>query len=465
MPRSKLPYSKVVSPETGRRVRQNLAALLSGGTLSMILIASAAPTGVAIAVPVLLMTTILMMPNTVNSASGSPRTDRNRLMPSPAGRPPTGRPDADNSFDAPASSAHETLERMLDHAVLRFDYGLDGRLTRVNAKTCIVTGYHEAELVGSRLNVLQPGLEGTWTGALTELEPDGLWTGVAAIDAKDGTPRWLSCTVAAVRGSDHRITGYCCIAVDVTEAHHAREESRRHSKLMQLGQLTATVAHEIRNPLGAIRTASFVLERKIKGQIEGVGPQLDRINAGIQRCDKIITELLDVSRVKALKTQRLDIDKWVASTVAEDCHGLAGNPEIRLELGLDGTEASFDPDQMRQVIINLLNNAAEATAEKARAAPNFIPVVKIATHRTGNVISITVTDNGPGIEPKHLQRIREPLFTTKSFGVGLGISAMERILENHGGQLSISSVYGQGATLVASFAGGDVAVSASKAAA
>ncbi len=352
------------------------------------------------------------------------------------------------AFDAAARLATDGL-------VLRHDFDIEGRILSANSRFCDVTGFSQVEVTGQTHCILRPGIDRCWLALHHATRPGRVWTGEAMITAKDGRDLWLDSTIAAVLSVDSTVIGYSCVSVDVSAAVRVRDELRRHSKLMQLGQLTATVAHEIRNPLGAIRTASFVLERKLRGQIDGVGPQIDRINTGIQRCDKIISELLDVSRIRTVKLQQLPVDTWLQQTIGEDCSGLVGNPILEYRLGLAGREACFDPDQMRQVLINLLSNAAEAMADKSKTDSRYRPTISISTKLSGRCIEIAVADNGPGIAPNNLSRVREPLFTTKSFGVGLGMSAMERILENHGGYLQISSVFGDGATIVAAFDRGD----------
>ncbi|NJM55177.1 MAG: PAS domain S-box protein [Verrucomicrobiae bacterium] len=348
--------------------------------------------------------------------------------------------------------------RALDHSILRHDYAADGTVLSVNERFCAVTGYAADEIIGQTHSKLDPNTESPrcWTQRHGDVVAGGLRAGETSIVAKDGRQLWLDSTIAAVYDNAGGLIGYTCLSTDITSAVLARDELRRNGKLMQLGQLTATVAHEIRNPLGAIRTASFVLERKVRSHVDGVGAQLDRINAGIQRCDKIITELLDFSRAKVLLRQQLAVDGWLVKTIAEDCSSLQGNPAICYKLGLGDHEASFDPDQMRQVLVNLLSNAAEAMADKAKADKAYSPVLTVSTRLNGELVEIAVSDNGPGIQPSNLARIREPLFTTKSFGVGLGISAIERILENHAGYLAISSAYGSGATFVAGFERGPV---------
>ncbi len=225
-------------------------------------------------------------------------------------------------------------------------------------------------------------------------------------------------------------------------------------KLAQLGQLTATVAHEIRNPLGAIRTASYLIEMKIKNKGMGVEPQLQRIAAQVARCDKIISELLDFTRSRALDRKAFNVDDWVRSIVEEERKALPGMLHITYDLGLGSIECGIDEDRMRRVLINLLSNASEAMVGKADAVTAVAaldPRINVATTFAGDMIEISVTDNGPGISEENLAKIMQPLFTTKSFGVGLGLPAVEKILQQHGGGLRIASKLGEGATFTAYF--------------
>lgn len=232
----------------------------------------------------------------------------------------------------------------------------------------------------------------------------------------------------------------------------AHEELIRKGKLAHLGQLTATVAHEIRNPLGAVRNAAYIVGRKIDLKAQGVDKQFERINNGIKRCDTIISELLDFARSKALSLKTLEIDQWLLATIEEEAKTLPKEVLVRCELGLAGVEASFDADRMRRVVINLLSNASEAmTTKGATGQVTAGPRILVTTRRAGDMMEIVVRDNGPGITPENIKKIREPLFTTKSFGVGLGIPAIEKILEQHGGSLGIASEVGQGATFTARF--------------
>jgi signal transduction histidine kinase len=115
---------------------------------------------------------------------------------------------------------------------------------------------------------------------------------------------------------------------------------------------------------------------------------------------------------------------------------------------------AIDPERMSRSLINLISNASEALVGKGdelSGDPEFVPNIKIKSHRTGRGVEIVVTDNGPGISSENLLKIREPLFTTKSFGTGLGLPAVEKILEQHDGGLEITSKLGEGACFTAWF--------------
>ena len=228
----------------------------------------------------------------------------------------------------------------------------------------------------------------------------------------------------------------------------AQDALVKKGRLEQMGQLTATIAHELRNPLGAVRTSVFLVERKIKGKGLGVEPQLQRINNGVSRCDAIITQLLDFSRTKQLECKSDDLGHWLARTCEEEARRLAGCINLSCYLGLEGANVPFDPGRMQRAIANLISNAAEAMVGNGdMPLPGQIgePTITVTTRINGPHAEIEITDNGPGMNESVIAKIREPLFTTKSFGTGLGVPAVEQIAAQHGGALSIQSRPGEGA--------------------
>ncbi|MDE2384281.1 MAG: HAMP domain-containing histidine kinase [Alphaproteobacteria bacterium] len=229
----------------------------------------------------------------------------------------------------------------------------------------------------------------------------------------------------------------------------AQDQVVKKTRMEQMGQLTATIAHELRNPLGAVRTSAFLLERKTKGKDLGIEGQLQRINNGVTRCDAIITQLLDFSRSKQIVTNAQDFDHWLEQTVGEEAQRLPASVSIACNLGLGGMHVPFDASRLQRAIGNLLSNASEALVgdgDGSKRHGTGEPTITVSTRLAGEFISIEITDNGPGIKPDDMRRIREPLYTTKSFGTGLGLPAVEQIIVQHGGTLHIASEYGHGAT-------------------
>ncbi len=242
------------------------------------------------------------------------------------------------------------------------------------------------------------------------------------------------------------------LAANMKRLREVQEEIVRKDKLAQLGQLIATVAHEVRNPLGAVRTAAFLVERKTRDKGLGVEPMLQRIGNGVTRCDNIIAQLLDFARSSTPRTQEQDFDAWLEKTVAEEVQKLPALVTVECRLGLGGRPAAFDPGRLQRAVINLLANASEAMAGKGGDPGTFAranPTIVVATSLTPRGVEIDVADNGPGIAEEHLERILEPLFTTKNFGTGLGLPAVQKIMEQHGGGLDVKSKPGEGACFTA----------------
>ena len=232
----------------------------------------------------------------------------------------------------------------------------------------------------------------------------------------------------------------------------AQDESVKKGRMAQLGQLTATVAHELRNPLGAVRTSVFLLERKVKGKGLGIEAQIDRINNGVTRCDTIISQLLDFARTKPIQPETLVFDDWLAKLIEEEAQEIPAAVAIECDLGLGNALVPFDPARMRRVLINLISNASEAVVGKGESAmkPGIkAPLIVISTRNTSRGVELSVVDNGPGIAAENIEKIFEPLFTTKNFGTGLGLPAVQKIMEQHGGGLEVRSNPGQGAEFTA----------------
>ncbi len=363
---------------------------------------------------------------------------------------------------AQAEQLKEVLARLdlqklvLDQHAAVSESAANGNFTYVNDKFCQLSGYSREELIGKSHNIVNADVHPPefWEAMHNAVKTGGVWQSEVCNRRKDGSYFWLVQSIAAARDDSGELIGYIDIGADITETKRLHAKMVRKGRLEQLGQLTATVAHEIRNPLGAIKTSTHLIERKVRDSNLGLEKALERINNGIARCDQIITELLDFARSKSLHIRPTKVDHWLRATVKEEAKGIPESVTVKFSPGLGDLVTAFDPDRMRHVISNLISNAAEAMIGEAKDgchSGSKKPTISLATHAVDGNIEITVKDNGPGIAEDVMAKILEPLFTTKSFGVGLGLPVVDKILEQHGGGLKAHSAPGCGATFTAWF--------------
>lgn len=228
--------------------------------------------------------------------------------------------------------------------------------------------------------------------------------------------------------------------IEIERARLAAEaELLKGERLSVLGQLTATVAHDLRNPLSVIRKTLFT----VKELATAAGVKLDRpiarMERSIERCDRIISDLLEYTRNRELNRTSIRFDLWLANILAEQ--SVAPPIVIAPKLGAGDAALPLDHDRFRRVVINLVENAAQALAE---TPPDREKHIVVRTSIVDRELALVVEDTGPGIKPENLGRIFEPLFSTKSFGTGLGLPTVKQIVNQHGGMIAVGSEVGRG---------------------
>ncbi|MFN3325429.1 MAG: sensor histidine kinase [Bryobacteraceae bacterium] len=213
---------------------------------------------------------------------------------------------------------------------------------------------------------------------------------------------------------------------------------RKAERLSAAGQLSAGLAHEIRNPLASIAGAAGILRR---GHASGADVEdcLEIIDKESHRLNRLLSSFLEFARPRAPRLQRTDLAEVIESVRVLAGHAAeAESIEIRSEVIGTLPEVECDPEQIKQVLLNLLLNAIQATPGQG--------IVRIRTSLRYGCISIAVQDEGAGIPPEHRDHIFDPFFTTKDGGTGLGLAVAAKILEQHGGQLTAENNSGKGAT-------------------
>ena len=230
------------------------------------------------------------------------------------------------------------------------------------------------------------------------------------------------------------------------ELKETQEELVRRERLAVLGQLTATVSHELRNPLGAIRPSAYVLRKKLESSDDrSLIEALDRIERSIDRCDHIIEELLDFTRTSRLQKASTNLDQWLRFVVDEQ--EVPAGIRVDIDAGLDNLKKDIDSFRMRRVVINVLENSVQAFTSEDDGSLQVDARIHVTTGLQDGRIEMRFHDNGPGIAQDVMPHIFEPLFSTKNFGVGLGMPAVKQIMELHGGDIAVESVAGEGTTV------------------
>jgi len=214
----------------------------------------------------------------------------------------------------------------------------------------------------------------------------------------------------------------------------AQDELVRSERMATLGQLTATVSHEIRNPLGTIRTSVFTLSNKLKDKDPALTTIISRIERNIVRCDNIITELLDFSRIRALNHERTNLSAWIQSVLSD--MDIPDSVNLKLELN-DDIDIEIDRSLLQRVLINVIENACQAINDEHN--DNDDHTLLVQSTLSDSKTEIIVTDTGAGIPDDVYPHIFEPLYSTKGFGVGLGLPVVKQIMEQHGGGVEVVS--------------------------
>ena len=226
------------------------------------------------------------------------------------------------------------------------------------------------------------------------------------------------------------------------------ERMRERDRLAALGEMAAGLAHEIRNPLGAIKGAAQCLEPRPRAGEEGefLGVIVEEVN----RLNGVVTQFLDYARPLKQSFGTVDINEVVTRTIKLIQNEIPGRLSLVMELGDSLPAVEGDPEQLKQVLINLVQNAIQALG----TAPGTIRIRTRGPERFadlragGEFVEIDVTDDGPGIPPEQQPNIFVPFFTTKQKGTGLGLAICQRIVKNHGGTVSVQSRVGEGSTFV-----------------
>ncbi len=224
------------------------------------------------------------------------------------------------------------------------------------------------------------------------------------------------------------------------ELREAQAEVQRSERLAALGQLSAGLAHEIRNPLGVISASAEILEKSVAAENEVAREVSGFIRSEVHRTNDLVTRFLNFTRPSPLQRETASLNDVVQRAVSQLTVQVKGREEdiqIREDLQ-ELPKFSFDTTLIESVVLNLLLNGYEAMSSQG--------TLTVRTRRDRSMARIEVVDTGVGIQQDQLENIFNPFFTTKPTGVGLGLAMVSKFVDSHAGKISVNSKTGEGAT-------------------
>ncbi|MEZ5416617.1 MAG: PAS domain S-box protein [Vicinamibacterales bacterium] len=331
---------------------------------------------------------------------------------------------------------HRAVVETIVDGIVVIDQG--GVMEWTNRAAQHMFGYTDLELEGRNVSMLMPAADAAGHDGYLRRYLDTGERRIIGIGRdvrgrrKDGSefPLYLAVGETTVNG-ERKFTG---IVRDLSETKRLEQLLQERQTLARIGELAAVVAHEVRNPLAAIRGVVEVIQTRFDPESPDrkvLGDLLTRVDS----LDHLVGDLLVYARPAPPVFRRayaLALVRDTASLVANDP---AATP-MRVEISGDDAELWLDTAQMSRAVLNLMTNAAQAMRHEG--------VVRVSGARVGDRYRITLADDGPGMPEDVMARCLEPFYTTKTRGTGLGLSIAKRVVDEHRGTFSIESAPGAG---------------------
>jgi two-component system sensor histidine kinase PilS (NtrC family) len=344
-------------------------------------------------------------------------------------------------------SLHERTVECLSSGLLTTD--AERRISFFNPEAEHITGRLAREVLGRPLDEVLPGAGALASDTGTS---HGRMRARLQVTGPAGETRHLGIAVSVLRGEDGAAAGYVTIFQDVTSVVKMEQELRRRERLAGVGELAASIAHEIRNPLAAISGSVELLCSGV--QVPEDGARLREIVLReIERLDALIRDFLRYARPAPPKLEAVTLLPLLDDVARMLASAVPAGAQLEVE-GDPGAVALADVTQLRQVLWNLVRNAFDALEGPGVVRVEASRVVgapqeedegsRKPSARGSGCVEIVVADTGRGIPLTELERIFDPFYTTKPDGTGLGLPTVHRIVEGHHGALSVESQPGVG---------------------
>jgi signal transduction histidine kinase len=263
----------------------------------------------------------------------------------------------------------------------------------------------------------------------------------ATLVTSSGQEIHVQASTSRMRAVGGTVLGAVVTLEDVSDIRALTDQLIRADRLAAMGELTAGVAHEVRNPLGVIRASVQLLEDS-RADSERIREAAGVIKQEIDRLDKVIKALLDFGR-PSKPTLVLTNLRSVLEDVILFTNRFAKQADVTIDLAIEEGDLRpvvGDPDQLKQVFLNLVTNAVQAMDRQGGT-------IRVTGDSSDDYVVITVADTGPGIAPEDLNKVFDPFFTKRADGTGLGLTIVHRIIDEHDGHIEVESSR-QGTTFI-----------------
>lgn len=335
---------------------------------------------------------------------------------------------------------HERIVESIRSGLVTTD--LDGNIYTFNAAATEITGYRPDQMVGRSINELFGDIREQIDLSLAAAgDGESLPRFEADLLTPDGFAVRIGFSVSLLLSERHEATGLIITFQDLTEIRSMEESVRRKDRLAAVGRVAAGLAHEIRNPLGAMRGAIQVLDSDTPPESRQAG-LMDIILKESDRLNSIITNFLGYARPAAVEFSDTNVGEAIMDTITLLRH----SPDVREShilkpaIGTDPIIITADPTQLKQIFWNLARNAIQAMPDGGTLG---VSVESIPNNR----IRILFNDTGQGMSPEQVEQLFEPFSNSTSGGTGLGLSIVYQIVKDHNGVINVRSLEGKGTTI------------------
>ena len=323
-------------------------------------------------------------------------------------------------------SLQQNLRKALEESSIVSMIDKNGKITYVNDKFCKVSKYSKEELIGQRQDILRSTKihpPGFYADLWSIISKGKIWHGEICNTAKDGTLFWNNVTVIPFLDKDGKISEYVSVRNDITEQKNLTQKLIHAERFSAIGELSSRMSHDIRNPLSIIQNEFELLKRKnILDE-----KQIERVSSSINRITHQLNDVLDYLRDTPLESKKFNLSNLLSKVLAS-----SDIPSgVKIKIPDDEIFMIGDESKMNVVLINLIYNAVQAVGDDGE--------IDVSISKTNTEVIIKVTDSGPGITIKPLEKIFDPLITSKQKGTGLGLASVKNIITQHNGIISVSN--------------------------